>query len=350
MNFTRILLPTPNDGLIAVDWHTRPVQNQPVMLIIHGPVGGSHTPYIRWMTKYAYTRLHLCCVIMHARGCGNSRLASPKIFNGAYTGDINVTIKYIQTIIGQHTPLFAVGKLLSCIQKEKRLLFLLFQGYFYGAGTLTKYLGEQGEYSDLTATVSCSASYDYVLTANSLEKWFNMIIYNKSLTQTLMTYLKSHENQFQDMTHINLKSAYRSRTIREYDIATAVPLFGYKNVLDYYKEGSSAPWIQHIRAPMLILSATDDPICCIEGLPLKDVSNSDHVIAVLTKEGGHVGCLQAWWPRKYSWENKAIAEYVMSILKRIHYDEHFDQNNEDETLCADYAGNSIDITMDQHQF
>ncbi|CAF0888932.1 unnamed protein product [Didymodactylos carnosus] len=173
-------------------------------------------------------------------------------------------------------------------------------GYSCGAGTLIKYFGEQADHCRLTAAISLCASYDYIATTNGLEKWFNLRLYNKALTETLLGYLRTHEGQFKDTTYLNLTNVYRARTIREYDIATIVPLFGYADVLDYYKEGSSGPWIQHVRIPSLISSTIDDPICVIEGLPLLAVRKNEHVIAVLTKEGGHVGWLEGWWPRKYT--------------------------------------------------
>ncbi|CAF1525880.1 unnamed protein product, partial [Didymodactylos carnosus] len=210
--------------------------------------------------------------------------------------------------------------------------------YSYGAGTLTKYIGEQMDRCSLTAAISCCASYDYVLTANKLEKGLNTRTYNKQLTQTLISYLKSHENQFKDSTHLNLRDAYKARTMRQYDTATAVPLFGYDDVIDYYKEGSSAQWIQHIRIPTLLLSALDDPICCIKGLPLSSVCENEYIIAVLTKEGGHVGWLQGWWPAKYTWENTVIIEYIRAILKERNYVWHEDDTNDEyEQLSIEFT-------------
>ena len=58
--------------------------------------------------------------------------------------------------------------------------------------------------------------------------------------------------------------------------------------MDYYVDSSAARLLEHTRTPMLLLSARDDPICPAEGLPLAKIAASDHLIAVVTPEGGHV--------------------------------------------------------------
>ena len=96
-------------------------------------------------------------------------------------------------------------------------------------------------------------------------------------------------------------------------------MHGFRDVEHYYSEASSHEWIKYIRIPTLILSAADDPICPVDGLPVKEVLNNASIIAVKTLEGGHVSYLQGWWPKSFSYDNIVVGEYVQALLKQMNY-------------------------------
>lgn len=304
INFERVILPVDErGGTIAMDWNERPRPSQPILLILHGLTGGSHNPYVRWMVKIASSRLNICCVVAHARGCGNSKLTSPQSFCAAHTDDIRKAVKYIRSLIDEQTPIFAVG-------------------YSLGAGTLTKYLGEEGEQCPLKGAVICCASYDMHKTTQKLESTFYHNLYNQTLTKNLIDYLRSHEEQFtrkDSDVNLNLASAYQSRTIREYDHHVIIPQYGFRSVSHFYDEASPKCFLESIRIPSLILSAIDDPICPIEGLPFEHVQNNSFLIGLLTSEGGHVSHAQGWWPTSISYDNIVAVDFIRARLKQINY-------------------------------
>lgn len=302
--FHRVLLPVDDiGGTVAMDWHTQPSAGQPILLILHGLTGGSDNEYIRWMTLYASSKLNLCCVIAHARGCGRSQLTSPRSFCAAHTDDLRASLKYVRSIVGDDTPVFAVG-------------------YSLGAGILTKFLGEEGSACSLQGAIVCCASFDMLLSNANMEQWLHARTYNRRLTNNLIRYIRQHEHHFvqnEPSFESNLLHAYQAKTIRDFDTRIIVPQYGFRDVEHYYEEASSYDSLQHIRIPTLILSAIDDPICPINGLPIDDIVRNPSIIAIKTLEGGHVSYLQGWWPRTYSYDNTVVVDYVKARLKQMNY-------------------------------
>jgi predicted alpha/beta-fold hydrolase len=307
MSFRRVLIPVDSTGgTVAVDWHSEPRRHQPILLILHGLTGGSDNAYIRWMVLAATTKLGVCCVVAHARGCGRSQLTSPRSFSAAHTDDFRASLKYIRSVVGEETPIFAVG-------------------YSLGAGILTKFLGEESTECSLQGAVVCCASFDMHLSTARMEQWLHTHLYNRRLTHNLIRYLRQHEHHFltssslSSPSTIDVTQAYQSKTLRDFDTRTIVPQFGFRDVEHYYSEASSAKWFKYIRVPTLVLNAIDDPICVIDGLPTKSVLENKNIIAVQTLEGGHVSYLQGWWPRTFSYDNSVVVEYIKARLKQMNY-------------------------------
>jgi len=304
ISFERILLTVDNTGgTIAVDWHSRPHHHQPILLLLHGLTGGSDNAYIRWMILSASSKLNLCCVVAHAPGCGQSKLTSPKSYCAASTDEVRASLKYIRSMVGEGTPIFAIG-------------------YSLGAGILTKFLGEEGNQCSLQGAIVCCASFDMHLSTNKLEQWLNIRTYNRRLTNNLIGYVKQHEEHFSTLDsklNLNLNNAYQSKTLRDFDTHVIVPIFGFRDVEHYYTEASSNKWLKYIHVPTLVLSAEDDPICPIDGLPNDDVLQNPDIITIKTLEGGHVSYLQGWWPKSFSYDNVVVVEYIKARLKQMDY-------------------------------
>jgi predicted alpha/beta-fold hydrolase len=46
---------------------------------------------------------------MNSRGCAESEIITPQLYNGAYTDDLRVVLAHIQKKLGDDTPLVAIG-------------------------------------------------------------------------------------------------------------------------------------------------------------------------------------------------------------------------------------------------
>lgn len=79
--------------------------------------------------------------------------------------------------------------------------------------------------------------------------------------------------------------------------------------------------MDEITVPTLLLNAADDPICSVQGVAeaAAGIRANPNVIAVVTREGGHVAWAQGWGRPGRTWENDATVEYIAALLARRGY-------------------------------
>jgi predicted alpha/beta-fold hydrolase len=299
--FEREPMALADGGSIALDWLPGvPAPGTPVLIILHGLTGGSQETYVRWMALKAQSQGYAVCV-MNARGCSRQHLASPKTFSAAWTEDIRTTALRVRTIVGPATPVFAVG-------------------YSLGAGILTKFVCEDGSACELDGAVAVCASFDLSVSTTKLEQGLNSVLYNPVLAGSLRAYFDRHKHHFAAGAagegKVDVAAACNARTVRAFDAATIVPLFGYEDTAAYYSDGTTAGRIHEIGIPFLALSAEDDPICAIQGLPRAAFEANPNTLAIITPTGGHV----AWVMRSgsritYSWENRVVMEFTAALTQ-----------------------------------
>ena len=322
--YRRTSLRLNDGGVLALDWPAPPLKRgQPVLVILHGLTGGSHERYVQWMVAAASLPTHsfggFGCVVMNARGCAGSTLATPQSFSAAWTGDARATLAHVRSLVGPDTPICMIG-------------------FSLGAGVMVKLLAEDGAASPVAAAVSCAASLNHVLSTFTLESAFIRFTYNAMLGGSLRRFLARHASAASAellatphfLGRIDYTAAMAARTVREFDEAAIVPQFGYKacwhrrdeaaattgtfdsskaviippggGTVDtmctgcdrfrefYYEDSSAGRRLGDVRVPLLFLHARDDPICSVAGLEesLGHVRTNPCLMAVITEEGGHV--------------------------------------------------------------
>ena len=128
----RQILTIPADGArIALDWELPPLSKtelspttsakertkqivtrggiqQPVVLVLHGMNNDSSFGYVRSLMR-TFTNRGWVAVGMNFRGCGGIKLATPRCYNGAYTGDIRGVVQHIESRLAPNVPIFLVG-------------------------------------------------------------------------------------------------------------------------------------------------------------------------------------------------------------------------------------------------
>jgi predicted alpha/beta-fold hydrolase len=293
VTYQRVLLPLGDGGAVALDWSQMPCRGQPVVVLLHGLTGGSEERYIQWMVRACEERLGAACVVMNARGCSTSTLLTPQCFSAAWTHDIRCAVSYVRRVVGD-APVFAVG-------------------FSLGAGILAKFVAEDGDRCQLTAAVSCCASFDHRRSTQLLESTPIRQTYNAHLAGCLKRFFLRHAHQFAAAEWLDPARIAAARTIREFDAATIVPMFGFRDVWHYYDEATTAGRLQDVRIPMLLLNAADDPVCATAGLPLDAVAANPHLISVITREGGHVAWCTGWWPRGGGWDCTAVPQFLAAV-------------------------------------
>ncbi|KAI3629886.1 hypothetical protein MIR68_011321 [Amoeboaphelidium protococcarum] len=327
VEFQRHLLATEDGGVIALDYYVRHsrefmfrfAEDSPVMIIIHGVTGGSHTQYVRhYVTLLAQNGIRP--VVMNARGCGASELKTTKYFSCHYTDDIRQVVDHVHSQYPQ-APLFATA-------------------YSLGANLLTKYLGEQGGDCKLTAAIAVANPFNWLVIDEWLQKdGINKHVYNFVLAKSLAKYLTQHKSVFQTcksqdapsttasvespkmstatQNEYDIEEVLKCKTLQEYDERLTTKLWGYNTIREYYYEASGVNFMSSIKVPFLTVQALDDPIIPADAIPYQMFRKNPNLALVTTKVGGHIAWLEND-PSGVNWSDKMSLEFTLSILDHVY--------------------------------
>jgi predicted alpha/beta-fold hydrolase len=266
---------TPDGDFIDLDWAGR---SGPLLALFHGLEGGSSSHYARSIAAQAVAR-GWRCVVPHFRGCSGviNRLA-----RAYHSGDS----EELDWILRRLRPDFAVGVSL-------------------GGNVLLKWLGERG--AEAAAIVrraaAASAPLDLAASGHALDRGINRRLY----TRLFLTTLKA--KVFAKMTlrrvAIDERRLVRARTLHEFDDLFTAPQHGFRDANDYWARASSAPWLEHIRVPTLVLNAQNDPFLPRAALQAATRKASSDVVLEFPQAGGHAG-----FPGRGPWLASRLLEFL----------------------------------------
>jgi predicted alpha/beta-fold hydrolase len=97
----------------------------------------------------------------------------------------------------------------------------------------------------------------------------------------------------------------RVRTLREFDDMYTAPLHGFRDADDYWRRASSAPWLERIRVPTLVLNAKNDPFLPRSALESAARKVSRDVVLEFPATGGHAG-----FPGREHWLARRVLEFL----------------------------------------
>lgn len=241
---------------------------------------------------------------MNHRGCGGTRLTSGWSYSGAFTGDVRLAVSHIRHRYPE-APIYAVG-------------------YSLGANLLVKYLGEEGKrgYRPLAGAVAVSNPWNFEKNTVAGGKAAGIVgvilgkFYSLALTIGLRLALREHmDNEFlRRRRELDLPGGMRAINLEEYDASLIVPMWGYRDVKEYHRDGSSSRYLADVRCPLLCINALDDPICQSALFPLEQARCNPYVIFVSTAAGGHIGFGEGFnpWGRQ-SWADRLITRYFDAL-------------------------------------
>jgi hypothetical protein len=90
--------------------------------------------------------------------------------------------------------------------------------------------------------------------------------------------------------------------------------FFSQTVDTYYRKSSCAPYVTLVRAPLLAMSALDDPICTRETIPWDECRLNPNVVLATAARGGHLAVYEGWLPTRLWW-TKPCEEFLGAIFK-----------------------------------
>ncbi|XP_058804047.1 phospholipase ABHD3 [Phymastichus coffea] len=297
IQYRREVLTLSDGGEVALDWAENNCSStSPIVIILPGLTGASQAEYIKCLV-YAAKNCGIKCVIFNNRGLGGMKLKTPRLYCAANCEDLAEVIEHVRRL-HPNVPIGATG-------------------ISMGGLILGNYLAQHGKAAvpKLKAGFAISVPWNVFEATKSIEKPYLNLMLNRHLCNNLRRNLLCHFGEERDDLNLDLNTALKSTTVREFDDYFTSRHFGFKSVDDYYSKATLHDKLHQIEVPLLCLSAADDPFQPFEAIPLKEVSETEHVAMIVTSRGGHIGFLEGIWPVKEDqYIGKIFAQYFSAVF------------------------------------
>jgi len=265
-----------DSDFLDLDWHGPHDPKAPLVLILHGLTGSSHSHYVLGL-QAQLAALGRASVAINWRGCSGEPNLLPRAYHSGASDDLAEVITHLQRC-RPRAPLQAVG-------------------YSLGGNVLLKYLGEAGEASALQKAVAVSVPFRLDQCADRIDLGLSRV-YQAHFMREMVGYLKDKQRLFVHQgaaEHLaalqRLGSLQGLRTFWDFDGRFTAPLHGYADAQDYYRRASSRYFLPDIRVPTLLIQAEDDPFVFRHSIPEKHELSATTTLE-LHSSGGHVGFVE----------------------------------------------------------
>lgn len=297
LQLRRERLETPDHDFIDVDFYGE--GDLPLVILLHGLAGSSQSNYIKGLQPILLQQ-GFRSVALNFRGCSGEFNRTSRCYHSGETGDID----FLYRTLRQREP----NTLMSAI------------GFSLGGNVLLKWLGEQGTQLNLFAAIAVSVPFVLSECASKLDTGFSKL-YRANLLAELKDYVhlkKQHLislglDKEADILK-QLGNLDKINSFWQYDDRVIAPLYGFKNVEDYYTQSSSRQFLHAIKVSTLLIQAKDDPFMISSVIPsLSELSSS--ISLEVTDAGGHVGFISGFHPLKPTyWLEQRIPEFLNQVL------------------------------------
>lgn len=281
----------------------------PIVVVMHG-LEGDHDSHYVWGLSLKAFRLGLPSLRLNLRNCGGTEAWGRRLYNSAMIDDLRDVFEALRA--EGHAGVLPIGISLT-------------------ANMLLRLLGLWGaEVPDwLWGAVAISPPIDLGLAGEALASGFNRLYNLYFLLQLREKVRRKAELRPEDEALARYAAqARRARTLREFDDWVTAPEGGFADALDYYARTSSAPWLERIRVPTLVVHAQDDPFiphAMFERHAAAIAANAC-LTTLYPERGGHVGFFESPyaaqaepWMDAYWAENQALAFLREQIGDRAAY-------------------------------
>jgi len=271
---------TPDGDFIDVDFAGAPGAAR-TLVLFHGLEGSSASHYARAIAARAAAR-GWRCALPHFRGCSGEPNRLPRAYHSGDSDEIDWILRRLRARVRDGDEgLCAVGVSL-------------------GGNALLKWLGERGAAAGaiVRRAVALSAPLDLVAAGYTLDRGVNRELYARHFLRTMRRKALDKLARFPGL--YDARRVARARTLYEFDELVTAPLHGFRGVRDYWTRASSAPWLQHVRVPTLVLNALNDPFLPPEALLAATRRAAPDVVLEFPATGGHAGfpARDAWLPQR----------------------------------------------------
>jgi predicted alpha/beta-fold hydrolase len=252
----------------------------PLVTLFHGLEGSSSSHYARRLAAHALERGWRIAV-PHFRGCSGAPNRLARAYHSGDSAEIDWMLRRLR-------PVYAAGVSL-------------------GGNALLKWLGEQGAAAAglVRRAVAVSAPLSLADSGRCLDRGLNQRLYTRHFLMTL----KAKALAKIALGHLALEEGRVARvgTFYEFDGLVTAPLHGFRDADDYWARASSAPWLERIRVPTLLLNACNDPFLPRAALEAAARRASRDVVLEFPETGGHAG-----FPARGGWLARRICQFLDS--------------------------------------
>jgi predicted alpha/beta-fold hydrolase len=234
-------------------------------------------------------------VRMNMRGAGDSASLCPRLYNAGLDTDLVAAL----AATGEISPHVGV------------------MGFSLGANLALLALSRRADLipAGLLGVVAVSPPADLAACAGALELPSNRVYQ----TYIMRSMRKSYRRRQRILPEIYERGRERgARTIRLFDEAITAPYGGFNNADDYYARCSCGPQLQHIRHPVLMLIAQDDPLIPCESVIRWQLPASGIVRREVLSTGGHVGFVAPTVAPGRFWAAERGMDFLADLERRRH--------------------------------
>jgi len=311
VNYTREPLVLPDGGQISLDWALpcrqvdvagtslhgkyypyQPAADTKIMFIIHGLTGGSETHYIQSLVENA-RRNGYRVVVMNQRGV-NQPLLTPFPFHGGTLHDLEAGIAHV-TKKYPNAPIVTVGT-------------------SFGGNQLIRYLGQEGEKTNIVGGVMLAAPFDIDDCMDQVqdtlyERFFIRNYLNKNFLPNIDMFQSLRESH-----GVDLEQILKVKSMRDYHSHFTVKLFNHKDLGEYFETSKvNDAQIDNVKVPLLVLHAKDDPIAVHKSIPVETLKKNPNIIYAETNRGGHLCWFTGIKPKR--WYSMPTIEFLDKVLE-----------------------------------
>ncbi|KHN86363.1 Putative esterase C44C1.5 [Toxocara canis] len=297
--FKREIVTFEDGGQTAVDWmHAEDTcDDSPIVVFLPGICGSTHDCAYILHTVIECSKLGYRSVVVNPRGLGGVALKTAQTYNAAWTSDL-------RHVIGLISKRYANARKIGC-------------GFSMGGMILWNYLAEcsSAKASGLSGAICISSPFNPFESSINIEKLFPRVFFNSVLAANLKSIVKPYKTMFEG--RCNWDKVMTSKTVRDFDKAFTVPLFGYKDWNEYYHAAALYWKVHRIPIPTLCLNAVDDCFSPIDSIPFADVVRSKNVAIAVTQHGGHTAFMRKANPNAPGLVEDVIKQYATMIFNHF---------------------------------
>lgn len=276
---------TPDDDFLDIDLHVQ--DSNRAILLLHGLEGNSTSLY-NLTIGHHFMNHSWDIIAVNFRSCSGEMNNNLKMYHSGATYDLHEVIT-------------------QCTSEYEQVVII---GTSLGGNQTLKYLGEK-KYSipdNVIGGVAISTPIHLSNASQQLLKAENLIYqlrFIKSLAYKIVLKNKQFPGQISRRPLLKCWNLYR------FDEYYTAPIYGYSDAEDYYKQNSSAQFLNSIERPALLINSLDDPFLGDKCYPKELAKNSNVFSYCETSYGGHAGFTSSWNNR--TWLPKKIEQYLDQI-------------------------------------